>query len=398
MLVCNRFHLSYCTNIHPGSDWDTTLQSLKKYIPNIKHKISPASSFGIGLRLSNKASEELNQGTNLVDFRNWLAKNDCYVYTMNGFPYGNFHGESVKDKVHEPDWTDPKRLDYTRRLFDQLAFLLSDQMEGGISSSPLSYKHWHTTDDKVRSVMKRAAENLALLAQFLMEMEEQTGHYMHLDLEPEPDGLLENTADVVHFFENYLLPIGSELLCSRMPISRQQADELLLKYICVCYDICHFSLAYEEPEHSFKIWEEFGIRVGKIQISAALKILSTNDPEHIWESLSHFDEPTYLHQVTQLKDNQVFTYSDLPEVLRQKPGFEELRAHFHVPIFLDSFENLYSTQDHILKVLAYIQRHPVTSHLEIETSTWEVLPQSLKTAIDDSIVRELEWVLKELLP
>ena len=143
MLIDDKYHLTYCTNIHPGQDWESTFESLVEYLPVIKNKISKGQPFGIGLRLSNKASEELAMNDNLPQFKSWLIKNGLYVFTMNGFPYGNFHDEVVKAKVHEPDWTTRDRVNYTIRLFDQLAYLLPEGISGGISTSPISYKHWH---------------------------------------------------------------------------------------------------------------------------------------------------------------------------------------------------------------------------------------------------------------
>lgn len=388
--------MSYCTNIHPGPDWNTTFDHLKKHIPKVKAGVSPSNSFGLGLRLSNQASEELALNENLQDFKKWLSEQDCYVYTMNGFPYGNFHGEAVKDRVHLPDWTSPERLEYTTRLFRQLAALIPADIEGGISTSPISYKPWFTKKAEKHVAFSKASGFLAQLALFLRELEHSTGSYLHLDIEPEPDGFLENTSDVLDFYKNYLLPHGSPMIMEHLEISREQAEELLLRYICICYDICHFSLAYEEPKFTFESWAAAGIRVGKIQISAALKMLAGTNPERIWEPLSKFNEPTYLHQVTQKVDSGIITYSDLPVILEQRPYFEELRAHFHVPVFLDSFGKLNSTQDHILKVLSYIQLHDVTNHLEVETYTWDVLPDELKTEINASIAREMKWVLKNL--
>ncbi|MEX2568428.1 MAG: xylose isomerase, partial [Cyclobacteriaceae bacterium] len=109
------FHLTYCTNIHPGESWDATFKNLKKYIPGIKSRISPDRAFAIGLRLSDEASRELTREENLVKFKNWLKEIDSYVFTLNGFPYGGFHRQVVKDEVHHPDWTTPERKDYTIR-------------------------------------------------------------------------------------------------------------------------------------------------------------------------------------------------------------------------------------------------------------------------------------------
>ena len=315
---------------------------------------------------------------------------------MNGFPYGNFHDESVKDKVHLPDWTSVDRLNYTQRLFKQLASLLPQEIDGGISTSPLSYKPWFNTKDEKRKVYRKSCAQLAQLSLLLIELEEISGRYLHLDIEPEPDGFLENTSDVVVFYKEYLLPIGGQILMQELGVSKNKAEELLLRHLCICYDVCHFSLAYEEPEFTFTKWAELGIRIGKIQISAALKILAGHDMNGIWKSLAKFNEPTYLHQVTQSTKNGIKTYPDLPQVLSAKPDFDELRAHFHVPVFIDSFDKLHSTQDHILNVISYIEKNHVTNHLEVETYTWDVLPQELKFEISDSISREIQWVIKHL--
>lgn len=396
MNLGDQFLLTYCTNIHPGPDWETTFKSLRDFVPDIKSQVAHQGSFGLGLRLSNKASEELNGNGQMATFKHWLEEQNCFVFTMNGFPYGNFHGERVKDKVHLPDWTSGDRLRYSSRLFEQLAELAEPGSEAGISTSPLSYRHWHQTDETRHRVLIAATENLVLLTLKLRELENKTGSYLHLDLEPEPDGLLENSEDVLNFFREYLLHYGADRIRTALDVSQPKAEEIILRYICICYDVCHFALAYEEPEYSFEKFSSLGIRVGKIQISAALKILAGTDVEAVYKDLEQFDEPTYLHQVTQLKEGKVQTYPDLPDLLASKPQFDELRAHFHVPVFLESFDRLFSTQDHILKVLSYIKEQPVCRHLEVETYTWEVLPKHLKTELATSIARELNWVIQKL--
>ena len=144
MLINDLFHLSYCTNIHPAETWEATFQSLQKYLLPIQSKLAPNKKLGIGLRLSNQASIELNQRNHLEAFKQWLNNHNLYVFTMNGFPYGAFHQQRVKDQVHQPDWSTKERFEYTKRLIDQLAYLLPEGMEGGISTSPISYKPWLT--------------------------------------------------------------------------------------------------------------------------------------------------------------------------------------------------------------------------------------------------------------
>lgn len=397
MKLQDRFHVTYCTNIHPGQDWESTWTSLREYLPLVKANVSPDALFGVGLRLSNKASEELAVGSRLREFKSWLDQQGLYVFTMNGFPYGNFHNERVKEQVHAPDWTTNERLGYTKRLFDQLAFLLPDGLAGGISTSPISYKHWYDTPEKKLQALETASGQLTTLVLHLHGIEEATGKYLHLDIEPEPDGMLENSTEVVAFFNKHLEPAALPVLREKLGISTEEALKLLRKYITVCYDICHFSLAYEPPELSFGRFRDAGIAIGKIQVSAALKICFEEGTEDkVWDALSLFDEPTYLHQVTENRDGIVHTYPDLAVVLASRKKSRELRAHFHVPIFLKGFGHLFSTQDQILAVLEYLKKETVTAQLEVETYTWEVLPESLKKKLADSIIRELNWLKENL--
>lgn len=397
MQVKKDLHLTYCTNIHPGQNWKSTFDSIREYVPGIKERVSGNEPFGLGLRLSNKASEELELGTNMSNFQEWLTKNNVYVFTMNGFPYGNFHDERVKDMVHAPDWTTIERLTYTKRLFKQLSELLPKEMNGGISTSPITYKYWHKTQEETIGAFEVGANHMLQVARYLFELEERTGKYMHLDIEPEPDGLLENSDEVLAFFSEYLLPIGIPFFKNELGLNEFESEALIKKYITVCYDVCHFSLAYEEPTDTFTKFKEQNIVVGKIQVSAALKIVfNGTDDKTIWQELSKFNEPTYLHQVTEKIGDNVKTYNDLPVILEKKGVHKELRAHYHVPIFLEKYGSLFSTQDHIIKTINCIADNPVSQHLEIETYTWDVLPSDLKQDLTECIVREIEWLKKRL--
>ena len=71
--------------------------------------------------------------------------------------------------------------------------------------------------------------------------------------------------------------------------------------------------------------------------------------------------------------------------------------HFHVPVFLDALGPFRSTRSAIEESLAYHRVHDVSHQLEIETYTWDVLPDELKDGdIVDYVTRELEWVRAQL--
>jgi len=383
-------HLTYCTNIHAGETWAEHFIALQKNFPQIKRALSPDAPMGIGLRLSNIASVDLQDENKLQEFQKWLTEKDAYVFTMNGFPYGGFHHTVVKDHVHAPDWTTDDRLNYTLRLFNILAKLLPEGMDGGISTSPLSYKPWFANATERKAATSIATKNIIKVAEELYKIKQLTGVTMHLDVEPEPDGFLESGREFMDWFEGDLLRAETGL-----------SGEELKQHINLCYDVCHFAIGYEPHAEIIKELDKKGIKVGKIQISAALKapMPDVNEREELINALSKYNEPTYLHQViARCNDSSLIRYPDLPDALADSanPVVKEWRAHFHVPIFIEDMGLVRSTQSDIVQVLDLQKNSPFTNHLEVETYTWEVLPDELKAPLDESIVRELEWVLSRI--
>lgn len=337
-------HLTYCTNIHAGENWRDHFSALKQHFPAIKSALSPAKAMGIGLRLSNIASEELSAKEELIVFKEWLQENDAYVFTMNGFPYGGFHHTIVKDHVHAPDWTTTDRLNYTKRLFNILAELLPDNTDGGISTSPLSYRYWFPSDDAL-GLAKELATNLILeIAEQLIDIYRATGKKLHLDIEPEPDGILETGKEFIEWYQHYLLLQGIKRIASKYAVSHDEAEKMIKTHICLCYDVCHFAIGYEPHAEVIKQLAAEGIQTGKIQISAALKAAMGDEADgrlKVKEAFAAFNESTYLHQViAHHKDGGFVRYRDLPEALKdaENLSIKEWRAHFHVPVFQKDFD------------------------------------------------------------
>ena len=213
----NKSYLTYCTNIHSGESWEEHFSAIKEHFPIIKKQLSPNQSMGIGLRLSNTASLELLKDKNIENFKKWLIKEKGYVFTMNGFPYGDFHQTRVKDNVHSPDWTTNERVEYTLRLFQILSELVPENIDGGISSSPLSYRHWHS-DDAMNQVKKKSAENILKIVEQLIHIKQKTLKVLHLDIEPEPDGVLETGDEFIDWFDSYLFPIGVKFISEKFVV------------------------------------------------------------------------------------------------------------------------------------------------------------------------------------
>lgn len=395
------YHLTYCTNIHPSTGWEQAFNILKDYAPKLKAALSPDAPFGVGMRISGVESITLCEGDHLDELKAYLDANGLYVFTINGFPYGPFHNQPVKENVHAPDWRDEERVAYTLRLVRILAALLPDDVEsGGISTSPLSYKRWVDLND--RATWELLTHNIARIAAEMVRVRQSTGKLLHLDIEPESDGVLENSREVVAFFRDWLLSYGAETLASLLDIDAEQARQALLTHIQICFDTCHVAVAYEMPNDFLDAIGELGIQVGKIQVSSAVRVVLPPDVEArsaIREALQPFVESTYLHQVVQRNhDDSLRQYPDLPQALENLHDQQaaEWRIHFHVPIFIDSYGAFDSTQQGILDTFAALHQRNFTDQLEIETYTWDVLPQGLKRDLFESIRREFEWVMQTL--
>ena len=142
-----------------------------------------------------------------------------------------------------------------------------------------------------------------------------------------------------------------------------------------------------------------GIKISKLQLSSAMRIPRVG--AETFALLDAMNEPVYMHQVIENRDGAITRYADIPFALKTVDAAQgaEWRIHFHVPIFLDEMQGLGTTQQFLKDVLAIHARSPVTEQLEVETYTWDVLPERYRTAgLSTAIARELNWVRDQLAP
>jgi hypothetical protein len=393
-------HLSYCSNIHPGESWPEHFAQLKAHVPKVKEQVSPDAPFGIGLRLSALAAEQLLQANYLEEFQRWLQETDTYVFTINGFPYGQFHHAVVKDQVHEPDWTTPERLLYTQNLATILAQLIAEGETGTISTSPISYQGWFRHSAMAQlAVMDQAACQLAEMALFLHRLKVDTGKQIELSIEPEPAGLVENLKSTLAFFKEHLWQAGVKWL-EKENIDQEKAIEIIQTHIGVCLDTCHFSVMFEDSANVYDSLLASEIKVNKVQISAA-PVFSLN-PDNCFEkmaALQKLNEPVYLHQVC-CRDEEGLTllFTDIAPFFEyvDVESIVEARTHFHIPLYAPEMSGFGSSANETALFLQHINKSMHALHFEVETYTWDVLPQELKQNLDTSISKELQWAINHL--
>jgi hypothetical protein len=384
-------HLTYCTNIHPGETWDEIRANLEYHVPEVRRRVSPDAPFGLGLRLSAVAAEELARPGALEAFEDFLRRESLYVFTVNGFPYGPFHGTRVKEDVYQPDWREDARLEYTNRLADLLVrWLPGEGGQGSVSTVPGAFRAAVADDD-----VPRIAEQLLRHAAHLVELERRTGRRIVLALEPEPCCMLETIEETVEFFRRHLHSSqAAARLATLTGLDAQDALAALRVHLGVCLDLCHAAVEFEEPARCFDLLEAAGIAVAKIQVTAGLRVPRMTAATA--DALRTLEDAVYLHQVVERAADGLCRYADLGEALaeaRWERGDCEWRVHFHVPVCLEELDGFASTQPFVREALRLHRDRARSSHLEVETYTWSVLPERYRSVpVAEAIARELEWV------
>lgn len=386
-------HLGYCTNIHAGETWAEISSSLDAHVPAIKAAVSPEAPLGLGLRLSGIAAAELARPRALAGLRDQLGRLGAYVFTINAFPYGPFHGTRVKEQVYEPDWRTKERVEFTLNAARALAALLPENGYGSVSTVPGAFKPRALEPGAVDTMVERLLKAAAQLAR----LHRDTGRHIALALEPEPCCFLETVEEAVTFFKERLFASESiARFAALASLSPADAEPALRGHLGICYDVCHGAVEFEDPVAALRRLKREGIGIPKIQLSAAMRV-----PEMTRDHLTHlerFDTAVYLHQVV-VRNGPLNRFVDLPDALaafRAGTAAGEWRIHCHVPVFLSDLDNLQSTQDALIALLHALQDEPMSPHMEVETYTWDVLPDQLKTGSKaQDIARELAFVRRE---
>jgi sugar phosphate isomerase/epimerase len=393
-------HLTYCTNIHPGESWEEVHDAIRTHVVGVKQGICPAAPFGVGMRLAARAAGDLESNSRaLEEARSELDDAGLYVFTLNGFPFGAFHGSRVKERVYRPDWLEADRVSYTRSLGQVLAVLLPDAMPGSISTVPGCF-----LERNEPGASRAIAHNVAKSAAELVRIERETGKTIALALEPEPACLLETTDDALGFFERDLLSREVvDAFAGHISADTRGAEAALRRHVGICLDACHASVEFERPVMALQKLRSAGIGVPKIQLSAGLRIFPAT--ARALGELRAFDDGVYFHQTVVRSGGEqdgtsrrLRRFVDLPaafEAASELGEDAEWRVHFHVPVFHAELGSFSSTQEDLRELL--VMATELSSHLEVETYTFDVLPAAFREIpVTQAIVRELEWVLETL--
>ncbi len=392
--------LTYCTNVHPAHSAEDILAMLLGPVSEVSRLLTSnhgdhRAGFCVGLRLSGEAARQFAGDAQLADqLHRMLRERGMFVSTINGFPFGAFHGEPVKAQVYLPDWRTNERAEYTSNLIAVLSGLLPDARMGSISTVPGAFK----VDASAPAQRQAISRNLLTVVSELALLERTTGKHIVLALEPEPACLLETTAETLEFFEGQLLSHDALTFLSGLGHAHATVESLVRRHLGVCLDTCHAAVEFESALGAYEQYVSAGIRVPKIQVSAGL-IVDPSDAAQL-TALRDFDEPVYLHQVVARNAGVLSRFDDLQLAFAASTPWSpdaEWRVHFHVPLFTDEYGVFSSTRSEVTPLLEHLRSAEDAPLLEVETYTWDVLPERFRNEDKcEAIARELAWVEQQL--
>ncbi|WP_194910696.1 metabolite traffic protein EboE [Catenulispora rubra] len=364
-------HLGYCANVHPVDDVAGVLEQLAVYAEPVRLSLG-ADRLGIGLWLARDVAAGLAADPSATTrLAVELAVRGLEVVTLNGFPYSGFGDAAVKYRVYRPDWSDRRRAEYTVDLATVLAGLLPhDAARGSISTLPLGWRDpW---PDSARDLARRHVD---LVGDHLADLAARTGAVIRVGFEPEPGCVIERTEHAVKALAGF--------------------DPA---HFGVCVDTAHLAVAHEDPAAALTMLADAGIPVVKLQASAALEASQSSDPATL-SALARFVEPRYLHQTRESVAGRLCGTDDLDEALRgdRLPGAAPWRVHFHVPLHAEVAPPLSGTHEVLIRTLMEMfgGDTAVTDHVEVETYTWQVLPDGERPGGAEELARgiaaEVAW-------
>jgi len=390
-------HLTYSTLVHPADNWEQLWTSLNTYLPRVKARVSPDAPFGVCIRLAAPTAELLAaSAAERAKLKRFLADHDLYVYTVNAFPYGAFKGTIVKEQVYEPDWRTEARTRYTINVADILADITRADIAPSIQTAPLGFKPNVTGPDVIASY----TEHVLRVAAHLVQLEARTGRTVTLAIEPEPHCFLETTDETVAYFTGHLYTgAAAGRLAKLAAIPLSEAHVALRRHLGIVFDIGHQAVGFEHIPTSLQTLVDAGVPIFKLQEVAAMHIPEVT--QAAVDALAQYARTVYLTQTVEKKNGRLTKFLNVEEAFaawRTDPGPREWRIHFHVPVFLEDLGAFRTTRFALEEALAVHKATPLSRQLEIETYTWDVLPDHLKTGdIVDYVCREIEWVKGELV-
>ena len=317
-----------------------------------------------------------------------------YELRLGGFSAVNISGGS-KDRVHEPDWRTEERLGAVFAAANLAAEIADPDEEFSITTSALSHRSW--LDATMPGNWAALTLNVIRIVQHLATIRERTGVTIHLDLEAEPSSLLRTPADIVRFWQDWLLVRGAAMLSDRMAVLDDTAATTVARHVRLALDTAHMAVMWADPAASIAQLVDTGVRIGRVQASAALGCIVPADHHErsvLAEYLRSLLHPTLLQQVVAASGEE---FADLPDAIGAIDNAigQRWRIHTHAPLLADTYGVFTSTRADTAAWLREIAARQLdVGMVELRSANWDVVESSDDTAA--LIAREADWVRAQL--
>jgi hypothetical protein len=381
--------LGYSSNLHAAESVDELVLVIGSFTAEVRRRLG-WPQLGLDLRLGSQAIRELGEEGARARLRRALDAAGAAAHTLNGFPLRPFQAAVVKADAYLPDWTEAEREQDSIALIP-IALALSDSPLVTISTVPGSYRPF----GPARNDAGRIAAAFGRWAGVAAHSQRESGRTVVLCLEPEPWCLLETSFDVAWFWQHALAEHGVAACAGLLGGDQAAARAAIARHLGVCFDTCHFSLAFEDQQAAVARLRAAGVNVAKCQFSAAPEVANPGVDSAGVAQLRALAEPRFMHQTAACSSagslSKVEDLDQLDACLARLPNAKSVRSHFHIPVFRPPAAAGLSTTvgDSLLGLGACLQAG--CPHLAVETYTWSILAAGERDILSGT-VRELEFL------
>lgn len=384
-------HIAHAGVIKPVTSFADIQATMRDFLAPINRAINAESPVDVSVRLSQAALGDPEfSGEKL---RSLL---DEYGLALAGISAVSIGG-GTKEHVHHPDWRTEERLGFMFPALNLAAEFATPAREVGVTTNALSYRHWLDID--MPGNWAALTLNVIRAVQHLVGIRQRTGITIHIDLEVEPGSVLRDSADILRFYTQWLLPRGSAMLSDRMDEIGGTATEAILRHVRLALDTAHAGVVWDDAGASLDAFEQYGIRIGRLQVSSALEVQIPAEPDarqEMAEHLATFVSPTLLQQVVAHRDGAlVQRFEDLPDAIAviNESVSERWRIHTHAPLLADRYGIFASTREDTASWIREIARRGLdVGMIELRSANWDVVPHDDRGPMEAMIMREVEWV------
>jgi hypothetical protein len=399
--------LAYCLNLHAAETLADLHEGLSKVTLPLRDRLAGSSeTFGVGMYLAGALVREHPAGSRgIEELGQFLARERLDPFTFNAFPYGGFATAGLKERVFQPTWIEPARVEYTREVAR-----IAARLNPGLPRDAHVSISTHTGGFGQKSAQRIPApalrEAYGQLAAEFDRLEREHGCHIELALEAEPGANVSNTAELAEFFDSWSAEVKHDDDDGGWQVTRERFE----RHYGICLDACHSAVEFEDPREALDLAGRCSA-FGKLQYTSALALPDPARNAAGLERLLALDEPRYLHQVRGRDGDALVLANDLPELRggwgnphSRWRGCDELRCHFHVPVDREELgAGLRTTRTHADALLDGLLSEPgrwkaPELHDEIETYTWDVLPGSARGpgSLVEGLEREYRHVIGRL--